>query len=629
MPLVANQIATGPAQAPQRADFECAKRVLVSLRIQDAHAAAWLGDKSLKVKVGTTGEVTHATDSNGYFTLIYDGDGDLPADDVAVVWDENKRSGKKKINAATLQSTLFDGRLRIYSLTIPVAGTFTLEIDIKAWRPWKTATDFAGQHVELKGAQAKLDWQEPPGTAKTLNALIKAANSDAYQTFSKADLPCGTDVTITCVIPGSAGYLSWVKVGDSDTYTAAKSTAATADGVTFTSDDAASRVVVNAANHGTRVRVFIGHEFKKVFIAGEGTSFDYAVGLAEVFQSMSPTGTGVLWVYASQYDVTPVGNLSTRRDAMNPATGAAQRAINQRTRVAAAMAINLFIVKTTTADDAGNVGRFDVTDAAHWAALTQSHATFDATIFNNPHPGYGVHAAIVFGLTANERRDGRYVIVHTIRYNIPAVAAVSDAAWDTLLQHITGKRFDVQQPFVRGLGATSLGYANRPSATLPTWNLDGTLANKSIDEAFEYTDGSAIGADPEQTTSYYGGATEFRNHWTDHYQPKITTVGLHAHVIRSYRRRAPSVLKTGGRVLIHGSQSYAGDLTAEVKKEDGNTVLAEAMIDNQLWSDNDYFVHYPTNFTSSRFHPSHFQSGYHPKHEPSLRSARQYSWTKT
>jgi hypothetical protein len=624
--LVAKQIATGPAQTPESVEFECAKRVLVSLRIQDAHAAAWLGGKALKVTVGTATEVTHSTDDNGYFTLTYDGDGDLPADDVTIVWDENKRSGKKKINTATLQdNTALGGRLHIYCLTIPVAGTFTLEIDVKAWRPWKTTSDFTGHYIELKGAKAKLDWQEPPGTAKTLDAAIKASASTAYATFTKADLPCGTDITITNVIPGSTGYGSWVAVGDGE-LARATSVAATTDGVTFTSNDGASRVVVNAANHGTRVRVFIGHEFKKVFIAGEGTYFDYAVGLAELHQSMDPAGKGVLWVYASQYDVTLTGNLPTRRNALNPANGATNRDVNQRTRVTGAAGINLFIVRTATADDAGTVGRFDVTDTNHWAALTRDHGTFDATIFNNPHPGYGVHLAVLFGLATGDRKVGRYVCVHTIRYAVPAVGAISDGNWTARLRLITSKRFDLQRPFVRG--GASLNYQNRPSATFPTWNLDGGFANKTINEAFQYTDGSGIGNDPPTTDAYYGGATEFKNAWNDHYEAKITTVGLHAHVIRCYRRHAPSVLKVGGKVLLNGSASYEGALVAEVKKAD-DTVLAEAMVNDQTWSDHLYFAHYPTNFTSTRFHPSQFPNGYEQKYEPSLRNAVQYSWTKT
>jgi hypothetical protein len=517
MPLAWTLYRTGPAQAPDEAVEECAERkVLVSLRVKDAHqAAAFVTEKAVLLALSTDDGFTEDyeidTDDNGYVTLEFSGEeGDLPARNVRVTWKENKRFGTKALTTAVRQNE--EENPEIYSLTVPVAGTLKLEVDVKVWRPWKAVADHsAGMHLGLPGTTGTLAWQEPPGTAK--NLAISLGTADAYATYSKADLPCATAITVAGPIPGVIVGQAWVAVDGGD-FVAATDVDQVVSGVTFkrAADGAGKKVVVKAESHGTRVQVFIGHEFRKLLVVGEGTWFDYAVGLAEKYQTLA--GVGLLWVYASQYDVTRVADLPTVHAGSNPATGAAKQ-WNQRTRVQGAQAKNLFVVT-----GAGAGGSFDATDSAHWDGVLNACGSFDAVVFNNPHPGYGLHECEVFGLKSwgtsqtFSKAKGRYISVQTFGYAVPAANVISDGNWTTLLQRITNGRFDTQYDVV----ANHLNYENRPTQTIPFFDAAGARFTWQIHQAFRYFNpDSAIESDPDRDNAHYGGPQEFGAATINHY----------------------------------------------------------------------------------------------------------------
>lgn len=624
MPLTLTEVRPGPAQSPEDVAVPCPlRRVLVTLRFRNANAADKPALEAQQVEIAIGGESLDAvaTDANGDITLEYRGDeGALPRDAATVTWTANGRVGNFSLSDAVGQAK--EAKLEIYLLEVDVAGTFTLKVDVDARRPWDDAGTEGEKWLGLPDTTGTLRWTDAAGTVRT--APIACA-IDASPYFTQADLPCGTEITIEGLLPGAIGGDVALNIDGAEGWLAASDEDAESEAVTYRSAPHEDSVcaVVRVERPNTVVWVHIRHRFPKVMIVGEGTYFEYAVGLAEKYGNARG---GLAWVYASQYDVTPVDELPHNHVGIHPTDGR-DTPYDLHARVENACASNLMILHGPDNDDNGNEGRFDATKAAHWQHVLDTYGEFESVIFNNPHPGYGLHECVVFGLKTGRRAldKGRYISVQTIGYNVPGPAVISDDDWTRLLLGIRNQRFDEHRQIVR----TGLGHRNVPTATVLAFTPGGVAAPVPIHRAFTYYNDDVIAANPPDAPAYYGGAQEFGNRDRDHYKCVVNTLGLHTTVIRSYRRYGPTVLVSGGELFIHGSKAYDEELTKPVMN--GLDRLADAMELGVQWQANGndrFFVRYPTNFTSSRFHPSHFTKSYKPFHEPSLDTALMYRWRK-
>lgn len=624
MPLRLTEIRPGPAQSAGDVAVSCPlRRVLVTLRFRNANAAdkPALEEQEVEIKIDDELLYVVATDANGNVTLEYRGDaGELSKDAATVTWTVNGRVGNFRLSDAMGQKK--EAKLEIYLLEVDVAGTFTLKVDINAHRPWDNAGNAVGKWLGLPNSTGTLRWTD--ATRKERTAPI-ACDIDASPYFIQADLPCGTEVTIEGLLAGAIGGNVAIQIGEDGGWLAAGDGSAESKAVTYRSARHEHSVcaVVSVERHRTIVWVRIRHRFPKVLIVGEGTYFEYSVGLAERYGN---TQNGLAWVYASQYDVTPVDELPDNHVGIHPDSGS-DTPYDLRARVENACASNLMILHGPDDDDNGNAGRFDATNPAHWQHIRDTYGEFEAVIFNNPHPGYGLHECVVFGLKTGARAldKGRYISVQTIGYDVPPPAVISDVNWTTMLRRICNNRFDEHRKIVH----TCLSYQNAPTDTVLAFTPGGAAEPVPIYQAFTYYNNDTIDANPPNTLTSYGGASEFENSERDHYRCAVNSLGLHTHLIRGYRRYGPTVLVRGGELFIHGSQAYNEELTHPVM--DGHVQLAAAMEFGVQWQTNGndrFFVHYPTNFTSSRFHPSHFPKCYKPFREPSLDNALMYRWEK-
>lgn len=347
--------------------------------------------------------------------------------------------------------------------------------------------------------------------------------------------------------------------------------------------DNVAEVTLNVKEPGTRVTVTVLLAFEQVLIVGEGTGWGYAEALAQKYLSPAPGGRGRKWIFASQYDCTDPGVGGVWND-------------------------NLFAYRaprTAAAVEARERGRFDVTVPADWNAVSGTHGLFDVTIFNNPHPGYGLHLCMVFGLTAGgglRYKNGKYVSVHTVGFARAEVADPAEAGCLTpaQIQNFRSRADNgtaaVQRDYVRVYLAYACDFAG---AALYDFENDTPV---SINAAFQYEGGGALvqGNFAAETT---------------HYRSRTDSRGLLEHVLRGYIDNGPAAVRGGGKLFIHGSEHLAAFM-------DDKDHLGR-------WEDNPtYFANYDTNHTASTFHPSHFAKTDFVPRKPPLENAKVYEWVR-
>jgi hypothetical protein len=630
MPATYSDLLTGPKPIDTLTeDCSTESKIYVVLKVCDNRSPTSLvANKSVAVQLADGVPKEKKADGSGLVTMVFTGDQTLPQKKVMVSGKDNGWSGSFNLNNS----------LRNKQVKVVLSGTFTMKVDIFVIRPWTSKTNFSMNNFKIPNTPVNISWTEPiTGTTKKISTIYTSGTDNPFENKS---MPCGQKVTVEGNIKEALASRIEIKINDND-FEETKATENTVDTVAYKHVEASGikKAECTAEKNGTTVQVKIYYEFPKVFIAGEGTNFDYAVGLAERYVEPS---RGIMWIYASQYDVTPIDSLpGSGYKGKDPlATTNRDKTWNQKTRVGNAIKKNLFIYPGPDRDDDDNPGRFNVMKSTHWDGLKTSHGEFDVVIFNNPHPGYGMHECELYGLKSSgsfSLKKGRYVSVHTIGYSVPKeeVCGVNDTRWlDILYYHLYNGRFDIQYAFVHNrlpVSETERGYSNSPTDTISYWEEDGTHNDDiTIQDAFKYySDSSKITVSDTDTEYYYNGKWEFRDYYTMHYQCVKDTIGLHSAVMRGYRQHGPSVLKSGGKLYIHGSQAYNNELTTDVEVD--STSVAGKMTNRGAWkaSGKDrYFVWYPTNFTHTRFHPSLFPDGYKEMRHPPCNNATVYEYTK-
>jgi hypothetical protein len=163
-------------------------------------------------------------------------------------------------------------------------------------------------------------------------------------------------------------------------------------------------VEVPAGLPKAKVTLYLQFVYPMVFIVGEGPKFPYAIGLAKRYSLGEPAALRTLpkqedadapdtpvsqlrkWVVVSQYDVFDAPTTDLPR--------------------------TLYFYEDPDNDRSPKNNRdgwekpkcFNVRIKKCWEDLLKKFQPFDAIIFNNPHPGYGLHRCNVFGLWNGQKR---------------------------------------------------------------------------------------------------------------------------------------------------------------------------------------------------------------------------------
>jgi hypothetical protein len=331
-----------------------------------------------------------------------------------------------------------------------------------------------------------------------------------------------------------------------------------------------------------KVKFILG--FRKVFIVGEGRRFAFAVPLAKKYsygthESHEAVRSKALyasksdkksrkWVIASQYDVDEPSE----------------------------QVENLFVYR----DPERSRGQFDVTDYHCWhRAADTCGSDCEALLFNNPHPGYGLHMCDVAGVQPGTPVRGRYVSVHSI-----------GSATKVGLSSPEKQAFD------------RLGPLNREASGQRSW-LQGTLGivrdgsdpvndfrrnpphHLSIREVFNPSE-------PYDPTPQNFKAV------ATHYDPILETRSLKDLILTCYVEHGASMLRSGGLLCVNGPSDLQEDLERFGFKP-------------HVWSEHKiYYVDYQTNFTSESIHVSWFAiTNFADRiREPQLSKAKAFIFTK-
>lgn len=429
--------------------------------------------------------------------------------------------------------------------------------------------------LPLKAAPLRLQ-----GNGGDLNAITTAADGAAY---AKNDLVLNQAYTLTV-------RDTWESITALDTATAevngnavniaTANVAAAADHVTITRT-AANAITIQATQGTPTVKITFQQQYRKVFIIGEGPAFPYAIGLAKRYgageaagdrnNGLQPNGaaaatplsaTARKWIIASQYDVhaAPV----------NPPR-------------------NLCVWPN----------QFDVRDTNCWDAVNNARGPFDATVFNNPHPGYGMHRVTVFGLRdASQGAEAKYISVHSLGHD-PKLNAGQVLIFRAIGNNAARDLPANQRVFLTGIGCARDGTGNLVSS----FGDDGGVASFNIPNSFQALANGHIAFPLRET----------------HYRTTRATRGLWESLLRCYRRNAPARLRGGhGSLYLHGSANFRNNLNVGLPLE------GFAEIGN--WAGggagaNLLYANYNTNFTSDEFHPSWFAKVDFNPGEPSLANA--------
>lgn len=596
--------------------------VFLVLTIQDGHPAvpAALANTQVTVILGALNQAV-TTDGNGNLTLAYNAHADYTPNAVTVVHGDATRAW-----TATAQTN--GGNLAANTRQLaPLAlrGTFEVTVRVRTNKPGTGAVDWA-----LPWTPAAPNLSHTAGAAAAVNAAFAAVGvANPAITVTLQNLDCCKAHVLRLPHQGVLAAAIAVSV-DTHAGPAAANAAATHQDVTY-STAAADRISVETTRHGAQVVVTFTLDFRQVLVVGEGTDFEYAEGLSCRYGDATHAN-GFRWVVATQYDVTALAAVSNNKNTRHWDTGAALPGTDQRARVTTALQRNLV----------NHGAQFDATNAGHWAAAVVTYGPFDAVVFNNPHPGYGVEMIGLFGLVGvggalnRRRKNGRAISVYSVGYAQALDPAALPLSWFRGLSVANRQRFDNQRTLVRG--AARCNHQNAAATHIPQqWDAAHTTARAAltIDDAFEYpAGGGGLGVTTPLHANYGGapgGAHEgIAANAQIHYLSRIDTIGLHTYLLRAYRFHAQAAVKPGGgEVFVNGSAGYAADLTQAFSFFDGaaNQPVPQ-LADDGLWSNGDYFVWYTTNFTSARHHPSWYADVQFNPNEPNLAGSHRYRWTR-
>ena len=506
------------------------------------------------------------TDEHGYITLVFTKGTDLGRVTVFVEDTEDQWSG----TAGAAQEASGNE----YSSEVLLTGTWSLSVQVHDMRP----RGVAGAPIALKKIPLVLLGPKP-GDAQA------GETTDDGEAWTKDGLRCEMGYMIS-VSDGLGAIVEnstvSVRVNGNPVPNVGGNQAQTEANVTVrrTNNNA---LTIEAMPNGAQVDVDFQLKFPTVFIVGEGPSFPYAIQLAIRFgkgqwpRNLTRTAEGApatslaqqrKWIIASQYDV--------HAPPAHPPD-------------------NLFVYRDAGRNDVGNVGRFDVRDRQGWTRLAGAAGQFDlfdAMVFNNPHPGFGMHYSEVKGV----RRNGlerQYISVHSIGWN----NTLNGAALQTFKDLADNATAQVQKQFLNDRGCNQDG-----NDDIHDWLDDGTTPNITIPNAFAAIDQAAVAFNQRVT----------------HYTFRRQTTGVWFSILRCYCRNGTAALKAGGEMYVNGSQTFQSAVDNGHLRNFENGVT---------WSTGQYYANYRTNFTSDTFHPSWFEQGWNPG-EPNLANALYYRWVK-
>jgi hypothetical protein len=227
------------------------------------------------------------------------------------------------------------------------------------------------------------------------------------------------------------------------------------------------------------------------------------------------------------------------------------------------------------------VGRFDVSNAQHWARLGSRHGRgFEAVVFNNPHPGYGEHTCTVFGLDTSSgaaRVRGRYISVHSLGDSgAGRLAPGQIARFKSLDANDTSP---VQRSFLQA----DLGIIQNGSDAVLGCSRSGPERD-SIDASF------AQDADRPDDRTFHDREV--------HYVATRDTWGLRDFILAKFAAYGPRVLRSGGQLHVNGSESYENFI------EEGGALAGFRDAGN--WRQYGmYYCDYSSNWTTDAVHVSY------------------------
>lgn len=584
----------------------CQNRACITVQVMNKHAVpvGVMANANVRVSVGTD---THTldTDANGMVTFIYNAATDFSRKKVQVQLTDATLAWQGEGDSGTQTQ-----------LRVPIEGKFVLEVELYTSKPGTGTIPWP--HA----------WAVPPalqvvstnGLGAGNSTIAFAASTDATPAseIRKRSLACNTEHTLTAGFPScldSSTARIWVDEQAADVSTDEGSHA----DVTWIGTGK-NALRVRARRNGAVVRVRFCLDFRQALVVGEGTGFEYTMGLASKYADANGA-KGFRWVVATQYDVIDPTTLPRRVKIKNWQTGANIDDADLQRLVQTACARNLIIHRV----------QFDATNAAHWAAAETRYGRFDAVLFNNPHPGYGMHMCEVLGLTTAvdedsdrlSKKNGRAISVYSFGYP----ATLNPAQLRRFQTAIEPWAFKTQRQFMRGNGANELDYRNVPGMAIGTQydpaNTDILVLD--IENAFRYEqDGSAI------DHGWYGEPGEMGSIKSKQYRSVVDTLGLQQFLLRSYRYHGLSVIKAGGALLVNGSSQWADVLTHGFHFRVGPALHhVGAMRNAGKWggrAPHEYFVHYRTNFTSTSHHPSWYSNTEFAPFEPGIVNANVYEF---
>ncbi|MCV2355941.1 hypothetical protein LNV09_17505 [Paucibacter sp. B2R-40] len=591
----------GPPDAPVSASMPCelaVPRAYLTVQVRNHHAPGTpvLAHTPVRLDVGPQ-QHTQPTDANGLITFVYDTAADFANLAVNAELTDPSRLWVGQSNTGLLTQ-----------LTVIVAGQFQISVEVYTEKPGIGL--MAWPHAWTVGLNLALA-STPPGGAPANAHIAFAANGAAppADEINNHLLDCASAHQLTVPF---IGFLpnSTVELWTEGNPRAVGPLDAAADDATYRTI-AANGIRLQVTRRGATLRVRFVFRFPQVMIVGEGTHFEYATGLASKYRNALANPAGLRWVVATQYDVTPILHVSNHLNIRHWQTNVWINNANQRQRVQTALTENLV-----------NHGvQFDATNAGHWNAALLGYGAFDAVVFNNPHPGYGLHMCEVMGLSAQggvRFKNGKAISVYSFGYGV----ALTVLARAPFVNHGQPTHYATQFDFVRGNGGGALNHQNlhTDAVNLQFAPAHTTPMALTIAGAFRYADGQAI--DP----AWYGIVGEMPADSVDHYRSNVNTVGLQGYLMRCYRYHGPQVLKPGGWLFVNGSNSWNAMLTAGYSiHHAGANHAVPGMTNLASWPTHaSYFVHYRTNFTSTDHHPSWYSDPAFNPHEPNINNARAY-----
>lgn len=562
--------------------------------------------KNTKVQISVNGGKPYdvPTDSDGLIWLEFD-----PEDDLAKVKVSINDSDKGLRGIAGTAQPAKKSDNKYYQSNAILLGTWKLLVSVLD----------ATQKADGKPIQPELKLKKVQLDIKGAGITKKDAprTQDDGASYSKDDMKGATEYTIS--VPDIFGAIlkecaAKMRLNDQEEKDISTDTLTLQNVTVSRTKDNLVKVSVERGSPKVEIRFLL--KFPKVFIVGEGPEFPYAIGLAKKYAKGESESSRKLrrravrnapdtklseerkWVIVSQFDIhsKPAGN---------------------------DLPGNLLVYRDTVLkDDSNKQGRFDVRDQQCWKRLVKIYGPFDAIIFNNPHPGYGMHRCDVFGLRKDHRGlPGKYISVHSIGWEktlsedeINLFRGYGNMSRNRYGRLVAGdnpgynmNRADNQRYFLyNDIRCFKFG-----TNSLNTFSDDGTVERVSIVKAF-------TPLEEEERVPFEDRCT--------HYEESQNATGLWGSILKCYRLNGAEALKSGGSLYLHGSESFS-----RITRE-GN--LMEGFIQIGTWSDASnkdasiYYANYKTNFTSTSFHPSWFAKILFDPGEPNLKKANCFRLTK-